>query len=125
MMAKRRSSRHDALETVSQTAHWLIGGIDYKTGRSLLGCGSRDGDGKLRGVGGIFAERLEARRRLRRELNAFLNGPPGLQPGFLDPEFWGRQALHFNGCGVPPPAESALGNVLHLDGDRVVPRRLQ
>jgi hypothetical protein len=54
MMAKRKSSRHDALETVSQTAHWLIGGIDYKTGWSLLGCGSRDGDGKLRGFGSIL-----------------------------------------------------------------------
>jgi hypothetical protein len=54
MMAKRREARHDPLETVFPTAHWPIGGIDYKTGRSQLGFGSRDGDGNLRGVGSIL-----------------------------------------------------------------------
>jgi len=54
MMAKRREARHDPLETVIPTAHWPIGGIDYKTGWSLLGFGSRDGDGNLRGVGSIL-----------------------------------------------------------------------
>jgi hypothetical protein len=56
-MAKRRAARHDPLETVIPTAaHWSIGGIDYNTGWSLLGCGSRDGDGKLRGVGSILSK---------------------------------------------------------------------
>jgi hypothetical protein len=32
MMAKRREARHDPLETVFPTAHWPIGGIDYKIG---------------------------------------------------------------------------------------------
>jgi hypothetical protein len=54
MMAKRRSAQHDPVETVIQTAHWQIGGIDCKTVWSLLGCGSRDGDGNLRGVGSIL-----------------------------------------------------------------------
>ena len=54
MMAKRRAARHDPLETVFPTTHWPIGGIDYKTGWSLLGFGSRDGDGNLRGVGNIL-----------------------------------------------------------------------
>jgi hypothetical protein len=66
MMAKQRAARHDPLETVIPAAHWPIRGIDYKTGWSMRGCGSRDGDGNLRGVGSILAERSEARRRLRR-----------------------------------------------------------
>jgi hypothetical protein len=36
MMAKRRAARHDPLETVIPTAHWLIGGIDYKIGGACL-----------------------------------------------------------------------------------------
>ena len=54
MMAKRRAARHDPLETVIPTAHWPIGDIDYKVGWSLLGCGSRDGDGNLCDVANIL-----------------------------------------------------------------------
>jgi hypothetical protein len=39
MMAKRRAARHDPLEMGFPTAHCPIGGIDYKTGWSLLGFG--------------------------------------------------------------------------------------
>jgi hypothetical protein len=53
-MAKRRAARRDSLETVIPTAHWPIGSIDDRTGWSLLGWGSRDGDGNLRGAGSIL-----------------------------------------------------------------------
>jgi len=49
-MAKRREARHEPLVNGLPNRPLADRAIDYKTGWSLLGCGSRDGDGNLRGV---------------------------------------------------------------------------